>query len=95
LQPLQKGKDMKVKAKSKISDELRPEYDFDYSKAIRGKYSKRIQQGGVNVVMLEPDVAKVFIDSASVNDALRSLIALTKTTNRLTKQSGMKVSSVR
>ena len=86
---------MKVKAKSKISDELRPEYDFDYSKAIRGKYSKRIQQGWVNVVMLEPDVAKVFIDSASVNDALRSLIALTKTTNRLTKQSGMKVSSVR
>ncbi|MGR3178388.1 MAG: hypothetical protein ACUZ8E_10070 [Candidatus Anammoxibacter sp.] len=70
---------MKTKAE-KISDELRPEYSFNYSKAVRGKYHKRIQEEGANVVMLEPDVAKAFVDSASVNDALRSLIGLTKTT---------------
>lgn len=79
-----KAKEKKV---SKVSDELRPEYDFDYSKAVRGKYYKRILEEGANVVMLEPDVAKAFVDSASVNDALRSLLDLTKTTQRLTKKS--------
>lgn len=77
---------MKAKEK-KMSNELRPEYNFDYSKAVRGKYYKRISEEGANVVMLEPDVAKVFVDSASVNDALRSLLDLTKTTQRLTKHS--------
>ena len=76
---------MKAKAK-KMSDELRPEYHFDYSKAVRGKYYKRILDEGANVVMLEPDVAKAFVDSASVNDALRSLLDLTRTTQRLTKR---------
>lgn len=37
--------------------------------------------------MLEPDVAKAFVDSAAVNDALRSLLNLTRTTQRLTKHS--------
>lgn len=78
---------MKAKEK-KISDELRPEYNFDYFKAVRGKYFKGILEEGANVVMLEPDVAKVFVDSAAVNTALRSLLDLTKTTPRLTKKSG-------
>lgn len=77
---------MKAK-KKKINDELQPEYNFDYSKAVRGKYYKRILEEGTNVVMLEPDVARAFADSASVNDALRSLLDLTKTTQRLTKHS--------
>jgi len=77
---------MKAKAK-KIGDELHPEYNFDYSKAVRGKYYKRILDEGANVVMLEPDVAKAFVDSAAVNDALRSLLDLTRTTQRLTKHS--------
>jgi hypothetical protein len=81
-----KGNDMKTKTK-KAQKELRPEYDFDYSKAVRGKYYKRILAEGANVVMLEPDVAKAFVDSAAVNDALRSLLDLTKTTRRLTKKS--------
>jgi hypothetical protein len=80
-----KGNDMKNKTKKE--EELRPEYDFDYSKAVRGKYYKRILSEGANVVMLEPDVAKAFVDSAAVNDALRSLLNLTKTTQRLTKKS--------
>ena len=77
---------MKNKEK-KISDELRSEYDFDYSKAVRGKYYKRLLSEGANVVMLEPDVAKSFADSDAVNEALRSLLDLTKTTQRLTKHS--------
>jgi hypothetical protein len=77
---------MKAKEK-KITDELRPEYDFDYSKAVRGKYYKRLITEGANVVMLETDVAKSFTDSDAVNKALRSLLDLTKTTERLTKHS--------
>src|SRR5574341_743835 len=86
LQPRTKGSDMKTK-KKKIVDEFRPEYNFDYSKAVRGKYYKRILEEGANVVMLEPDVAKAFVDSATVNDVLRALLNLTKTTRHLTKHS--------
>ena len=78
------------KKTTEINDELRPEYNFDYSKAVRGKYCKRILAEGANVVMLEPDLAKAFVDSAAVNDALRSLLDLTKTTQRLTNYSGGK-----
>jgi len=77
---------MKAKEKKAV-DELRPEYHFDYSKAVRGKYYKPLLEEGANVVMLEPDVAKAFADSAAVNDALRSLLDLTQTTQRLTKHS--------
>jgi len=62
--------------KAKPIDDLRPEYDFDYSKAARGKYYKRLLKEGSNVVVLERDVAKAFPTSASVNDALRSVMKL-------------------
>lgn len=55
-------------------DELRPEYDLDYTKAIRGNYYARLVAEGAGMVVLEPDVAEVFPDSSSVNRALRSLI---------------------
>ena len=77
---------MKDKRK-KNQDELRPEYNFDYSKAVRGKYYKRLLEEGSNVVILDPDVAKAFHDSASVNEALRSLLDLTRSTQRLTRRS--------
>ncbi|HLF38987.1 MAG TPA: hypothetical protein VI545_04830 [Burkholderiales bacterium] len=57
-----------------MADELRPEYDFDYSKAVRGKYYRRLLKEGSNVVVLEPDVAKAFPNSDAVNDALRSML---------------------
>src|SRR2546428_13239838 len=55
--------------KRKSSDDLKPEYDFDYSKAVRGKYYKRILKEGSNVVVLERDVAKAFPNSSAINDA--------------------------
>jgi len=64
---------MKPKARD-VADELRPEYDFDYSKAVRGKYYRRLLKEGSNVVVLEPDVAKAFPNSDAVNDALRSML---------------------
>ena len=71
----------------KSIDELRPEYELDYSKAVRGKYSRRLLDEGSNVVILEPDVAKAFHDSVSVNEALRSLLELARSTKRLTRRS--------
>lgn len=53
---------------------MRAEYDFDYSKAVRGKYHKKLLKEGANVVVLDRDVAKAFPDSASVNKALRSVL---------------------
>lgn len=77
-----------MKTKRKIDrDELRPEYDFDYSKGIRGKYFRRLLKEGANVIVLEPDVARAFGDSVAVNTALRSLLDLTSSTQRLTKRS--------
>ena len=46
---------------------MRDEYDF--SQGDRGKYARRYAHG-TNVVVLEPDVAKVFSDSKSVNVSL-------------------------
>jgi len=46
--------------------------EYDFSKGIRGKYVKRLAAGS-NIVVLTPDVAEVFPDSDSVNEALRIL----------------------
>ena len=76
-----------MKNMKKTSEELRPEYDFDYSKAVRGKYYRRLLHEGSNVVILDPDISKTFRDSSSVNKALRSLLKLTRSTKRLAKRS--------
>ena len=63
---------------------MRSEYNFDYSKAVRGKYYKRVLKEGANVVVLEPDIAKAFPNSASVNDALRVVLKAGQAARRLT-----------
>lgn len=78
---------MKEKVKKQNVAELRAEYDFDYSKAVRGKYYRRLVEEGSNVIILDPDIAKAFRDSASVNEALRSLLEITRSTKRLTRRS--------
>jgi hypothetical protein len=54
---------------------MRPEYDF--SGGVRGKFYKEYMKG-TNVVLLDPDVAEVFPDSLTVNEALRFLAQLAK-----------------
>ena len=68
-------------------DEMRPEYEFDYSTAIRGKYYRRLLKEGANVVVLDPDVARSFRSSGAVNEALRSLLKMSEATRRLTARS--------
>jgi hypothetical protein len=58
---------------------MRSEYDF--SKGVRGKYAQRFREG-TNLVVLAPEVAEMFPDSAAVNDALRALVAIAKRTRR-------------
>jgi hypothetical protein len=56
-------------------DAMRDEHDF--TGAVRGKHAARVAQG-TNIVKLDPDVAEVFRDSASVNEALRLLATLAR-----------------
>lgn len=56
-------------------DEILPEYDF--RGAVRGKYAARYAEG-TNVVLLDPDVAAAFPDSAAVNAALRALLEIAR-----------------
>jgi hypothetical protein len=66
--------------KVKNQDELLPEYDFDYTKATRGKYYKKLMDEGSNIIVLEPDIVDAFHDSESVNKALRSLLEIARST---------------
>ena len=59
------------KARRERQEDMLLEYDF--SKGVRGKYAKRYAEGS-NVVILSPDMAKVFPTSESVSEALRTLV---------------------
>ena len=55
-------------------DLLRENYDFSrLGGGVRGKYATRYREG-TNLVLLAPDVAAAFHDSAAVNEALRRLL---------------------
>lgn len=71
----------------KGQNKMRSEYSFDYAKAVRGKYHKRLLAEKSSVIVLAPDVAEAFPDSEAVNTALRSLLKLADTTRQLTSQS--------
>jgi hypothetical protein len=58
----------------KRSDELQPEYRFDYSKSKPNRFASRVGQQST-VVLLDPDIAEVFTTPESVNNILRALIA--------------------
>jgi uncharacterized DUF497 family protein len=57
------------KVREKNNEMLR---EYDFSQGVRGKYARRYARGS-NVVVLEPDVARVFPNAEAVNSSLRSL----------------------
>jgi hypothetical protein len=72
--------------KAKVSDELRTEYRReDLGQGIRGKYFESYRKGS-NLVLLSPDVAKVFPTEEAVNEVLRSLIDLAQKSTGRTKR---------
>ena len=66
---------MKQARRNVADDDLRTEYDF--SKAVRGKYYDRYRSSS-NIVVLDPDVSAAFPNAALVNDALRMLATVAR-----------------
>jgi hypothetical protein len=63
------------KGSADVSDEMRTEYDLSKLKGgVRGKYYEWAK-AAQNLVLIEPDLAKVFPDQESVNRALRLLLS--------------------
>lgn len=67
---------MKAKT-SDLNDDLRPEYDLTalLKGGVRGKYAEAFFRG-TNLVLLAPDVARVFPSDEAVNEALRLVMRL-------------------
>jgi len=64
---------MKKASVKKTNDKMRAEYDLSKLKGgVRGKYYRQAT-AGTNLVLIEPEVAKIFPDTESVNRALKLL----------------------
>jgi hypothetical protein len=59
-----------MKKGNRIDNEMRDHYDF--SGGVRGKYARRYAEG-TNVVVLDPDVARLFPNRETVNETLRAV----------------------
>jgi len=64
---------MKKARSQSVTNGMRDQYDF--KRGTRGMYAHRYTRGS-NVVVLEPDVAKLFSDSDKVNRSLRAMAGL-------------------
>lgn len=53
--------------------EIEREYIFDYEKALPNRFAGRLDKNRI-VVMLDPDVSKVFKSSQDVNSILRGIL---------------------
>ena len=73
---------MSKATKQDVDDDLLPEYDFSsMSGAVRGKYYERYR-AGVNLALLEPEVAEAFPTDSAVNKALRTVMRASKAPKR-------------
>ena len=64
---------------SNDKDTLRKEYPADLIKSgNRGKYTKSYREG-TNIVLIDPDLHKLFPDSEAVNRALREYVSKKRT----------------
>ena len=57
------------------TDDTDMKAEHDFSKGVRGKYAKSLAKG-TNIVVLDPDAAKVFRNSREVNGILRILMRI-------------------
>lgn len=76
---------MRKASSQRATDEMRPEYDFSsMNGAVRGKYYRRFR-AGVNLRLLEPEVAQAFPSDQAVNDALRTVLRAAKPPRRASR----------
>jgi len=76
-----KGKYMKK------ADEMRAEYRReDIGKGVRGKHYAEFKKGS-NLVLLTPELSKIFPSNEAVNAALNSLVEVARSASGLTRRS--------
>ena len=68
-----------MKKGTRRDNEMRDHYDF--TGGVRGKYARRYAEG-TNVVMLDPDVARVFPNREAVNETLRAVARIVRIQER-------------
>jgi hypothetical protein len=79
---------MKRESEKKVSEDLRPEYDLSQlTGGVRGKYYRQATEG-TNLVLIEPDLARVFPTTESVNRALRLLVDTAEAAAPVRRQRG-------
>jgi len=62
---------------------MRREYEFDYRKSRPNRFAS-LMKGGAVAVVLDPEVAAIFPNSAAVNKALHSLVEVAESVSSLT-----------
>jgi len=62
-----------AKRRKSTSNGLKSEYQFDYARARPNRFASRYAEGS-RVIVLDPDVARVFTSTESVNEVLRALM---------------------
>jgi hypothetical protein len=70
------------KVREKNNEMLR---GYDFPQGVRGKYARRYARG-TNVIVLEPDVTKVFPNAEAVNSSLRSLAEIIRRRKSLARK---------
>lgn len=68
-----------MKKGNRKQDLMRDHYDF--TGGVRGKYAKRYAEG-TNVVVLDPDVARMFPNRDAVNETLRAIAQIVQLQER-------------
>lgn len=66
-------KKSRTEKRKRNADDLQPEYRFDYRRAKPNRFAARYRSGS-RVVVLDPDIARVFTTPESVNAVLRALL---------------------
>lgn len=68
-----------MKKATRKDNGMREHYDF--TGGVRGKYARRYAEGS-NVVVLDPDVARLFPNREAVNDTLRAVAQIVQIQER-------------
>ena len=81
-----------MKKEIRRNDEMRKQYDF--SGGVRGKYAQRYAEGS-NVVVLDPDVARLFPNGQAVNETLRAVAEIVNIQERRRRRADKRMERTR